>query len=64
MTDEVVDEIYEWIKYDVSKEQIKSVIWGMMMGNSEDAVVVKVRQMRRDYRLEREEEDNEHRGQD
>lgn len=55
-TDEenTIDKIYDWIKNDVSKEQIKSVLWAIMISETDDEVTIMIKSKRMDYRKERE----------
>jgi len=51
--EDLVHDIYSWIEFDVSEEQIKSVLWGIMMYNNDPRVLEVIRTMREDYEAER-----------
>ena len=47
LEERLVDDIYEWIKYDVTKDQISAVLWAIAYGRYEDRVVRLSRALRR-----------------
>ena len=49
----LVDDIYSWVSRDVSKEQIKNVLWAIMMSANEINVKMYVQRIRADYEDER-----------
>ena len=50
---DVVDLLSEWIEMDVNKEQIRAVLWAIMMTNEDDKIMDAISVMREDYRKER-----------
>lgn len=54
---DVVDLLSEWIEMDVNKEQIRGVLWAIMMTNEDEKIMDAIRIMRADYRRERMEVD-------
>jgi hypothetical protein len=51
--DELINKIHEWINEDVSKAQIKAVIWGIVMSKTEDSLSYRVKKERQEYEKER-----------